>query len=300
MKDIAGTVSTDVEALKRGAIYVDDSGNPGADSGSAFLPASRKSWTAVIVPSVIAADVETAMRLFLGGVRKEYGAHELHFTDVWSGKGPWKGVKPPERAKVFGIMASMMEAWSLPVIQQTVSEDTLNDHPDFRRSLEGVRQNDWRLDSIEQFGFLSLCSAVSRHVLEMKVRGPAEFELPLPLFVDEGMMLAGRERALPNWADAIEGPNAHFRRSSDLAGLQIADFAAFVIGRSQWAIVRRQPTPEFTSREEVILRAASALNILNLTPRRASSGTLGKAGYEDWLQEDREAKGLPRRPPGRG
>lgn len=288
------------DALMGGAIYVDDSGNPGVDSGSDFLPSSRKSWTAVIVPSSIAPSVKAAMDIFVAGVLQDYGAEELHFTDIWSGVGLWKKVGVDDRAKVMEIMADLMEAYSFPIIHQTVSEVTLDDHPEFRRSLEGARAGDWSLDRIDHFGFLALCSNVSRYVLEMKTKGPTDFDLPMPLFVDEGLLPAGRERPLPNWAAAIKGPKAFFRRSSDLAGLQLADFAAFIITRSQWEVVKRKPRPDFTRAEAVILRAASVLNILNLPARLTTSGELGRASYEDWMQEDREAKGLPSRPPRHG
>lgn len=57
--------------MATGAIYVDDSGNPGAESGSAFLPDTRKSWTAVVVPPEVAADVDHALQIFLDGVRAD-------------------------------------------------------------------------------------------------------------------------------------------------------------------------------------------------------------------------------------
>lgn len=289
-----------IDCLERGAIYVDDSGNPGVDSGSDFLPSSRKSWTAVVVPSSIAQSVATGMRIFLAGVLADYGAEELHFTDIWSGVGPWKGIKPAERAKVIGIMTDLMEAYSLPVIHQTVSDYTLADHPDFKVSLEGERAGDWKLDRLDHFGLLLLCSQVSRHILELMSAGPADFDLPLPLIVDEGVLAAGRERTLPNWGAVIEGPKACFRSSSDLPGLQLADFAAFVITRSQWQVVKRNVLPAFEEGEAVILRAASVLNILNLPARTTNSGELGRTSYESWMEEDREAKGLSRRPPDRG
>lgn len=288
------------DALTRGAIYVDDSGNPGVDSGSDFLPSSRKSWTAVIVPSSIAPSVEAAMSIFLAGVLRDYGANELHFTDIWSGVGPWKSVDVEDRARVIGIMTDLMGAYSFPIVHQTVSEDTFADHRDLRESLAGARAGDWKLDRIDQFGLLALCSNVSRHVLDLKAKGPADFDLPLPLFVDEGVLPAGRERPLPNWGTAIKGQRACFRSSSDLAGLQLADFAAFVITRSQWEVVKRKQRPAFTKAEAAILRAASVLNVLNLSIRSTTSRELGRATYEGWMQEDREAKGLTRRPSGCG
>lgn len=285
-------------AVTSGAIYVDDSGNPGADSGSDFLHSSRKSWTAVIVPSVVAVNVKVAMDIFLGGVRQDFGADELHFTEIWSGRGPWKGRAVEKRAEMIDIMAGLMEGFSLPIVHQTVSEQTLDDHPDFRRSLDGERAGDWKLDDISHFGLLLLCSTVSKHVREMKAAGPREFDLPFPLYVDEGLMPAGCDRKLPNWSDVIEGPRACFRRSTDVPGIQLADFAAFVITRAQWAAVNRTPRPAFELAEEVILRAAAGLNILNLPMRRTTSDELGRDSYEGWLAEDRKAKGLPPRPPG--
>jgi hypothetical protein len=113
-------------------------------------------------------------------------------------------------------------------------------------------------------------------------------------------MATGRDRALPNWRDVIEGPAARFRQSSNMAGLQLADFAAFAITRSLWAIVKRKPRPAFAKAEAAILQAASVLNVLNLPMRTTASEELGRGSYEDWMGDDREAKGLPRRPPVRG
>lgn len=285
--------------VKGGAIYVDDTGNPGVDSGSRYMPSSRKSWTAVIVPTIVAADVKSAMEIFLAGVRKDFGANELHFAEIWSGKGPWSNVSTSDRAQMIELMARLMNSFSLPVVHQTVSEQTLDDHPDFRRSLEGKRVGDWKLDDVAQFGLLLLCSNVARHVRKLKEVGPAEFTIPFPLYIDEGMLPDGSTRVLPNWDDVIEGPDARFRRSSDVPGIQLADFAAFTINRAQWLGVKRSPSPKFRSAEVVILQAAAGLNILNLPMIEMRSDELTREVYERTLMEDRQAKGLPPWPPRR-
>ena len=129
------------------------------------------------------------MDIFLAGVRQDFGADELHFTDIWSGEGPWKGIAVEKRAEMIGLMAELMTRFSLPVVHQTVSEQTLDDHPEFRRSLNGKRAGDWKLDDISHFGLLLLCSNVSKHVREMKSSGPGDFDLPFRLYVDEGLIL---------------------------------------------------------------------------------------------------------------
>ncbi|MES0198877.1 DUF3800 domain-containing protein [Mesorhizobium sp. M0011] len=285
--------------MSEGAIYVDDSGNPGAESGSDFLPSSRKSWTAVVVPSVIAGTVQTAMEIFLAGVRDEFGAEELHFTEIYSREGPWRSVNVDRRVEMIAVMANLMGRYGLPIVHQTVSDQTLLDHPDIWRSFQGRRVGDWNLKDISHVGLLFLCSQVSKHIRTMKCDSPQDFQLPFPLYVDEGIMPAGGERKLPNWSDVIKGPTACFCRSTDVPGIQLADFASFIITRSQWVAVKRNPGPTFGRADELILRAAAGLNILNLPTRWTTPGELGRENFEDWLSTDRVAKGLPPRPPDR-
>ena len=122
---------------------------------------------------------------------------------------------------------------------------------------------------------------------------PHSLETPL------GAMSAGGERKLPNWSDVIKGPKACFCRSTDVPGIQLADFASFIITRSQWAAVKRNPGSAFGRADGLILRAAAGLNILNLPMRWTTPSELGRENFEDWLSADRVANGLPPRPPGR-
>jgi hypothetical protein len=86
------------------------------------------------VPSTIAESVQNAMNIFLTGVRDEFGAEELHFTEIYSGNGPWKSISAGRRAELFDIMASLMSQFSFPIVHQTAIDHTLRDHPDFLRS----------------------------------------------------------------------------------------------------------------------------------------------------------------------
>ncbi|CAX26985.1 protein of unknown function [Methylorubrum extorquens DM4] len=250
------------------------------------------------MPSVVANDVQTALAIFLAGVRAEFGAEELHFTEIYSGEGPWKAVAVEKRAEMFGLMARLMDTFGLPIVHQTVSDYTLLDHPNLSRSLKGQRVGDWDLEDKSHLGLLMLCSQVSKHIRAMKGDNPRAFALPFALYIDEGVMSAGGERKFPNWSDVIEGPKACFRKSCDVPGIQLADFAAFVITRSQWAVVKRKPSQVLGRADELILRAAAGLNILNLPMSRVRLDELGRESYEDWLSADRIVKGLNPRPLG--
>ncbi|MBX4922348.1 DUF3800 domain-containing protein [Rhizobium bangladeshense] len=276
-----------------GAIYFDDSGNPGAQSGSDFLPSSRKAWTAVIVPSPVAEKVQEGMEIFLNGIRGEFRVDELHFTEIYSGKGLWKTVAVDERAKIIGLMSRLIGAFDLPIVHQSVSEFTRADHPVTGRPF---RSGDWDTADLSHFGLLLLCSEVCRRLRVLRNQAPENFKLPFPLYADEGILPAGRNRALPNWADGIEGPEVRFRNSVDVPGLQLADFAAFIINRTQWIAATRVPGRPITMAEQVILDASANLNVLNFELQSIPIEEFGRAGYEERLSADRVAKGLPPRP----
>ena len=69
-----------------GSIAIDDAGTPGTTSRSKNLHKDRKSWAAVIVPPDFAVEVDECLSIFIAGVRQDYGAEELHFTDIYSGR----------------------------------------------------------------------------------------------------------------------------------------------------------------------------------------------------------------------
>jgi len=279
-----------------GSIYIDDAGTPGATSGSNFLSSSRKSWTAVIVPSSVADDVANAMNIFLGGIKGEFGASELHFTDIYSGRGIWKNVAVGKRIEIFDLMKGILEAFSLPILHQTASEETLHDHQNTMSRFIKAPDSWWDISDVSHFGFLLLCHNLSRNLHELHQNGPNDFILPMPLFVDEGLAKAGASIPLPNWGSAIDGPTAHFCNSKDNPGIQIADFAAFAISRTQWIISQQKLGNPIKRGDLQFIKTTSGFNILNLPMVHFSNKNISKESYEYLLMRDRDMKGLPRRP----
>lgn len=282
--------------MEMGAIYMDDSGNPGADSHSDFLPKSRRSWTAVIVPSTVASDVRTAMTIFCKGVLDEARANELHFVDIYGGVGPWKSIRPDRRASIIDLMAELMRLFALPIIHQTVSHQTLADYAHLRHYLDHQRAGDWMLDDLSQLCFLMTSFEVANRLRSLKNACPRDFELPFRLYADEGIMPANRNRPLPECSDVIEDSQVHFRRSSDIAGLQLADFAAFAMMRSQWVAIKHEEGSPIRQADDVILRAAASLNVLNLPLHLIPTEKFGRQSYEAGMMKDRISKGLFPRP----
>jgi hypothetical protein len=86
-----------------------------------------------------------------------------------------------------------------------------------------------------------------------------------------------------------------FRRSHDEVCLQLADFAAFSIARTQWLLSTSKRKP----RDEAFLRAVAAehLEIVNLAKMPVDLDSFTAADYADALMVDRLLKGLPDAPP---
>ena len=276
-------------------IYVDDSGNPGADSGSVHLSETRKSWTAVIVPHSAAADCSFVMETFLRGVSGDYGANELHFTEIFSGRGVWKKVKLEDRIQIFRLMSSFLTNIPLPIVHVTTSQETLNDHAEIVSRYRADPNLFWDI-SIPRFGFLRMCFVVADYVREMREVDYPDFQNPLPMFADEGLAVAGACVPLPNLGDVVAGPSVTFASSQDLAGIQIADFAAFTISRTQWILVKRKLGTPVSRSDEEFLSYGSGLNFVNLPKITFAKTNLSKDSYEFILERDRISKGLARKP----
>ena len=282
--------------MPKGCIYVDDAGNPGAESGSDFLSSSRKSWTAVIVPAAVADAVDMGMGMFLEGVRGEFGASELHFTDIYSGRGIWKSVDITKRIEIFNLMKNLLESFALPIIHQTASEEMLREHESIFSRWVKAPGSPWDIKNVSHLGFLLLCSNLARDVTKMSKQGPKDFVLPMPLFVDEGVAKAGVSVELPNWGSVIEGQQASFRSSKEMPGIQIADYAAFVISRTQWVMAQQKIGVQVKRGDLEFLKLTSGLNIINLPKLPFWPNNISKESYESVLEADRRMKGLPSRP----
>lgn len=282
--------------MVRGGIYIDDSGNPGVESGSDFLSSTRKSWTAVIVPSSMEQEITDVIGVFLKGIHDDYGAKELHFTEIYSGRGIWKDVPLAKRIEIFDLMQLVLDKMALPIIHQTASEETFADLPEYWSKLRKNKDAWWNIKDVSHVGFLMLCSQLAKHLRQLHADGPQDFNLPMPLFVDEGLARAGANVDLPNWEDVIKGPIAQFCKSHEVPGIQLADFAAFAISRTQWVMVKQRLGVPVKEGDLKILETTSNLNVLNLPRMVMDKNNISKEAYEFGLMRDRQAKGLSNRP----
>ena len=282
--------------LISGGYYIDDAGTPGAESESAFLDETRKSWCAVIVPERAAEPLSRGVGIFLRGVEQDYGASELHFADVYGGRGNWRIVSVAKRIEVFDLMAMIFERFNLPVIFQTASQSMYSDHAEFFSRVMAKPGEFWNVNSIPHFGLLLTCFEISENFEYLKKEYPSDFPRPLPAYVDEGLAKAGAEVKLPNWEHAIESRKLMFQSSINSPGLQLADFAAFSISRSQWISAKQKKGVPIRDADRHIMNISAKLNVFNLPRVAIDPDSFSREDYERFLRWDRAAKGLPEYP----
>ena len=247
----------------------------------------------VVVPWRAAGRLGVAVDLLRRGVKEDFGADELHFSEIYSGNGVWRRVGVDKRIEIFDLMTRIFERFGMPVMFQTVSESMFSEDAAFFSEYRSKPGQFWKVESIPHYGLLLTCYKVARQFRYLKRRYPSDFPVPLPAYVDEGQARAGAEVELQNWGDAIEDRRLLFRRSVDVPGLQLADFAAFTVARSQWLAAKQERGKPIGSGDLHIMRISGKLNLFNLDKVFIDPRSFSGEDYDELLMSDREAKGLP-------
>jgi hypothetical protein len=276
-------------------IYIDDSGNPGAEAPSIFLPESRKSWAAVIIPESIANDIEQAMSIFLGGIMQDYGLSELHFTDIYSGRGIWKKVSVAERMKIFDLMTMLVAKFNLPVFYQTFSDEFRKDYSKRWDQISDLNIEFWDFKRTAHIS-LFLILIQLRDAIPTLRKQSGDFGNTLDIIVDAGLAKSSALIQLPFSGNGNISDSIKFEQSNLKAGLQIADFVAFVISKSQRIMFEKGGSKDFLDKDLHILNIIPKLNHWTLDLMKVDQNKFSKEGYEFFLQRDRVNKGLTKKP----
>ena len=273
----------------RGSINIDDAGTPGIQSKSQFLDESRKSWAAVIIPETISDQVFYAFNILQEGIKLDFGADEFHATDIYGGRGKWKNVSVAKRIEIFELMAMIFEKFSLPIIYVTTQKSTLKElgNP---KSKKGVW---WDLENIEHVGLLRICMKVHEYFLKFKKDDKDSFPSAFNAYVDEGLKKANTKIILPmNYQDSFYKNAITFDKSSSNHGIQLADFAAFVISRTQWIYANQEPYESLKEGDLLFLKLIGRLNILNMRFVQTKEEHISRELYDFLQKRHRKEIGL--------
>ncbi len=209
-------------------VFIDDTGSPGLNTPG--LHSKRKSWVAVLVPPHQIIEVMDQLPKALLAL-KEFGLKdpEFHFTDIWAGKGDYKKLTLQQRISIFEFMAHIFEIYRFQVLVQTFDPDNAAE------LLNHDSAADWpanlgplKLSSHEDLALIFVLSRIHMHLKSLEGGNASAC-----VIVDEGRLAHGSAIVLSGFEPTFCAGVIFFANSRITKPLQLADFAAFAMNRSQ-------------------------------------------------------------------
>lgn len=225
-------------------VFIDDTGSPGLYDTPSQLHPERKSWVAVVVPRSVIAEVWDQFPRAIAELKVQTGANEFHFTDIFMGRREFEGISLSKRLAIFKFMSHLFGAYKFPILVQTLDPESLQDV--LSRSKFPDRLGPFNLKKQEDLALVFLLFRVKWHL----ERTYSENNRPARVFVDEGYKKNGAAISIPLLNRVFADGLICFARSDSILPLQLADFAAFCLNRTQLLLGR----PKLSQRDELLLR----------------------------------------------
>jgi hypothetical protein len=274
----------EVADLKHSCVLIDDSGTPGQVGGSTYLDPSRKTWVAVITSPQQMREIADEIFGALGELQSQTEASEFHFTEIYRGAGAFKDAPLPLRQALFAFMRHIFELYMFPVLVQTFSESDLADI--YSRASFPPKLGVFDLHQPSDASLLFLLLRVRRFLSEHS----SEYPVPAYVVLDEGFRPADRAIEIPTFRQHFHRSSIFTCRSSEFCALQLADFAAFCVSRTQWLLTKDKRSKVDAEFMEIV--AGLRLNILDLPEATIDLQSWTPQDYEQITDEDRIGKGL--------
>lgn len=265
-------------------VLIDDSGTPGQVAGSTYLDPSRKTWVAVVTTPKQMSEIADQVSGALEELRLQTGANEFHFTDIYRGSGAFKDTPLPLRQGIFKFMARIFGVYMFPVIMQTFG----------LRDLETLH---FRSNLPSKHGVFNTHKPTDAALLFLLFRikaflrdNASEYPAPAYIVLDEGFRPADRAIEVLGCSEQFYKSSIFTASSSVFSPIQLADFAAFCISRTQWLLTK----PKRSAVDDAFMRimAPLRLNVLNLPEVSANIKTWTPQDYERFIDDDRISKSL--------
>ena len=260
------SLASGIRSGTRYTVLIDDTGSPGAKNTPGNLHPARKSWVAVILSPQESFEVSTQLPLALDELERATGATEFHFTEIYSGKGPFKNLPLDLRLGLFGFMAEIFSIYKFPILVQTLDPDNAM-FQQFRSTFEkNPPPVAFKVNKHEDVALFFLLCRVKWFLREKGVTAADAAYV----VVDEGFRDAGASLRLPSFSSVFHNGNVSFAASNQLSHLQLADFAAFSLNREQWLLGKDTLSPLDETLATILSKIA--WNYVNI----------GRVTYDQW------------------
>lgn len=260
-----------LDELARGdryGVFIDDTGSPGLATAHPGLHPERASWVAVLVSQIHTGEVLKQFPLALNKLYRLLRSKEFHFGDIYAGRKEFRGVAIALRLALFEFMATIFRLYRFPIIVQTFDPETLRKLRE--RASFPDRVGPFNLARPVDAALFFLLLRVKWYLQEQQTgRKPAR------VFVDEGYAKNGKILYLPTFENVFADGFICFARSSSIYPIQLADFAAFCLNRTQ--LLRGKDNLSDLDKRLLTILSPIAWNYVNIKK--------GVTSFQDWAKK---------------
>jgi hypothetical protein len=216
-------------------IVIDDTGSPGNFNETRFIKESRKTFVGVFIHSQNRELLEMTMRKVISPLNDEFGISEIHLTDLINRQNECSDLPEDIPLVITKILSDWFSKINLPFIVQTCTNKTFI-------------ENGFHLIAKEKHGQLNPNNAKDQALFLMlfQIRNFMSEFYPkdeIEIVIDED------ENHKPNTVEKfkmLEGcainSGIRYASSKEFVLLQIADFFAYALNRTQMAITKDNKT----------------------------------------------------------
>lgn len=263
----------------KAAIYIDDTGSPGQETNSRYLQSNRKTWAAVIFNADERESLRKVMEECIGVVKKEFEITEFHFTELLNGKKQYRKINMEDRLLIFKLFATLFREWKLPIIIQTINNDSFLEAG---MILPKMKICNFKIDDNGDMALILALAKCKEFIDDNRDYYGYDFDI----IVDEGKQKKDTCQQVELLRDIMVDDKIQYKASNEDVLLQLADYVAFCINRTQ-ILATKEDRTEWDKKLLEIFNYAD-FNILNLE-RYAIDGP---KEYDRLMRMDKDKKGL--------
>jgi hypothetical protein len=180
------------------------------------------------------------------------------------------------------VVTNLCVLYDLPIFFQTLS-------PEFFAEISEKVAKLGRFGGLDYSNYEDVAlSMLVFQVIQFVESQPSDFPMPMRGWIDAGRMKADN-RVVVASSDKLVGGELTFVDSRDSLFIQLADFAAFSIGKAQWLLATKSSAKDW---ELEFISLISRLNTPNIAKVLVAKQTIGPDAFNTILELDRKNKGL--------
>ena len=212
------------------SVFIDDTGPGGRSQSPETLPGDRETHVAAVFPPDGTRKLQEQFPGVQADLRDLHGVSEFHCTHIYNGKGRFRDVSIEDRLNLLRFLFALVEDADVRFIVQSFDSKNSANVIERASASELGKIPHFDVGKLKDLTLVFLLLRV-RDYLRDEDTGPAV------VFIDEGWKKANRAVPLPwNWSDVVHENQIVSADSSAIAGLQLADFGAFILNRSQMLV----------------------------------------------------------------